>query len=437
MNMQEWKQEFAGKKILIWGFGREGQSSYRLIRSLLPEQLIDIADSPKTGREVLAKAHEQTVHTHIFYDTDIDITSYDMVLKSPGIVVPTGLSRENLTGQTQLFLKHYRSQVIGITGTKGKSTTSTLTACILSTKYRTHLVGNIGTPCFDIVPELKPEDLVSFEVSCHQLELCPYSPHVAVFLNLFEEHLDHYGTMAAYGAAKANVFLHQQKGDIAILNEHLTEWIPQADQPVLIGRDIRAEGTTLIIPNESLTVKDCRLIGEHNYWNLAVVYYIAHAIYGIDNETFLAAAARFQPLEHRLEDLGIHGGIRYIDDSISTIGQSCIQALTSLKNIDTVLVGGMDRGIEYRELEDYLAARTDVQVIFMYASGHRVHAEMTARGLQREGLHEVEDLEQAVALAKSLTRPGCSCLLSPAASSYDHFKNFEERGDVFERLACR
>ena len=146
------------------------------------------------------------------------------------------------------------------------------------------------------------------------------------------------------------------------------------------------------------------------------------------------ACKKFVPLHHRLEDLGVLDGIRYVNDSISTIGQATIQALRSISDVDTVLVGGMDRGISYTELEAYLKNRTDVKVIFMYATGHRIYQEMKEKGDVREGMHVVENLKDAVALAKKETREGHTCLLSPAASSYDHFKNFEERGAIFEQL---
>ncbi len=119
------------------------------------------------------------------------------------------------------------------------------------------------------------------------------------------------------------------------------------------------------------------------------------------------------PLAHRLEDLGEYKEIRFINDSISTIGQSCIQALESIENVDTVLVGGMDRRIEYDEVEDYLHVRKDVQVIFMYATGKRIYSEMEQKGLLRPELHQVEESEEAVRLAKKLTRPHqCMCLIS-------------------------
>jgi UDP-N-acetylmuramoylalanine--D-glutamate ligase len=430
MSMESWKKEFENKKICIWGYGMEGRSTYALIRRLFPAMEITIAD----GGKGLELAQNETVHTICCSDAGLDFSKFDLIMKAPGIVVPAGMDLSHVTGEAQLFLKHYASHTIGITGTKGKSTTTSLVYALLQEKYPTVLVGNIGKACFDEIDAMEKGALAAFEISCHQLEFCPYSPHVGVYLNLYEEHLDHYGTLEKYGNAKFHVVQNQTKDDIAILWEQLPQYISQLSQKtVLIGRDIFAQEKVLHIPGQVLSIEECALIGAHNYQNLAVAYYIAN-LYGVSDEQVIDACKKFVPLHHRLEDLGVLDGIRYVNDSISTIGQATIQALRSISDVDTVLVGGMDRGISYTELEAYLKNRTDVKVIFMYATGHRIYQEMKEKGDVREGMHVVENLKDAVALAKKETREGHTCLLSPAASSYDHFKNFEERGAIFEQL---
>ena len=430
---ENWIQEFEGKNICIWGYGIEGKSTYRFIRKLFPDMELTIADGGK-GLEV---AQKTTVHTTCMNDKDCDFSSFDLVMKAPGIVVGPQQTKDNISGEAQLFLKHYRQHTIGITGTKGKSTTTSLVYALLKEKYPTVLVGNIGVACFDAIEEMENGAYAAFEISCHQLEYCPYSPHIGVYLNLFEEHLDHYGSLEKYGNAKFNNIAHMQEGDIAIMHEMLEKYgyVQKAPvKPILIGKDIYAENKTLHIPHKELTIQDCALIGQHNYQNLAVAWYIADH-FGISEQQVLDACRNFHPLHHRLEDLGEKDGIRYVNDSISTIGQACIQALKSIEHVDVVLVGGKDRGIEYEELEDYLSKRNDVNVVFMYASGKRIYTEMQEKGLMREGLYVVDDLQEAVNKAKLLCRKGHTILLSPAASSYDHFKNFEERGKVFEELA--
>ena len=430
MNREAWKQEFEGKRILIWGFGREGKSSLKWIRVLCPDLPVDIAEGSVT--DAVVKAAEEFGNTRVLAQEHTDFSAYDMVLKSPGIVIPADMDRSNLTQQTHLFLKHHGHQTVGITGTKGKSTTTSLCHAVLSKRYRTHLIGNIGIPCFDILEQLKEEDLCTFETACHQLEDCKYSPHTAAYLNLYEEHLDHYDSFQAYGDAKANVFRHQKPGETVILGKDLP-YVSERPDALLIGTDIRAEGNTLYVQERSLTITDTKLIGSHNMQNLAVAWAVGMQ-YGISDTEVLEAAAEFTPLHHRLEYLGEKDGIRFVNDSISTIGQASIAALEALPETDVILIGGMDRGIEYDELEEYLHMHPDVTAVFMYATGKRIYEELQAKGMLHAHMVLTEDLAEAVACGIRHCRKGRILLLSPAASSYDHFKNFEERGDTFRKL---
>ena len=430
MNYESWKNEFAGKNILIYGYGIEGKATYRWIRKVCPDLTLTIAD----GGKGLESAKKETQNTICITDENLDLSSFDLVMKAPGIVLKEGTDLSNISGETQLFLKHYRNQTIGITGTKGKSTTTSLVNALLKEKYKTVLVGNIGIACFDAIEEMEKGALAAFEISCHQLEYCPYSPHVGVYLNLYEEHLDHYGSFAKYGEAKFHNVAYQDENDYAIMNSTLVQYISQVKSHVsLIGKDIYAKGKEIHIPGKQMEMDNCALIGEHNYQNLAVAWAVAD-YYGVSEDQVRHATAKFHPLSHRLEDIGEINGIRYVNDSISTIGQACIQALKSIKDVDVVLVGGKDRGIEYEELEDYLS-ESDVKVIFMYASGKRIYDEMKEKGLARQNMYQCEDLYEAMNLAKSQCKPHHTILLSPAASSYDHFRNFEERGDIFKALA--
>lgn len=432
MNREVWRQEFDGKKILIWGFGREGQSSLHWIREVCPDLPVDIADSGSSNK--LKEAADNPL-VRVFSEAETDFGSYDMILKSPGIIIPAGMDRSNITQQSHLFLKHHAYQTIGITGTKGKSTTTSLVYNVISSARAAHLVGNIGIPCFDILSYLRKEDLVAFEISCHQLEYCPYSPHIGVYLNLYEEHLDHYADFQAYADAKANVFRHQKEGDIAILSEELS-YVSERPDAWLIGRDIFGDDRELHCFDRHIATPRTRLIGAHNMVNLSIVYAVACAL-GIDEDSFVKGCERFEPLHHRLELIGEHNGIRFVNDSISTIGQTAIAALKALPETDVILIGGMDRGIEYSELEDYLAEHKNLWVIFMYATGKRIYEELKGQGRLGDRMILREDLESALKEAAAHCRRDHIVLLSPAASSYDHFKNFEDRGRVFQQLVER
>lgn len=430
MSLEEWKSEFEGHRILIWGYGREGKASASFIHQICPDMPFVICDQ---SEKALLAAKANHPYADVLPQQQIDFSSFDLIMKAPGIVVGADVDLKKITGETQLFLKHYAARTIGVTGTKGKSTTTSLVYAMAREEKPVHLVGNIGTPCFEVIEQMENGDYAAFEISCHQLEFCPYSPHVAVFLNLYPEHLDHYGTFTAYGAAKANIYRHQKAGDILIVNPGIPGIVNERPDLIRIGSDVRAEGKTLIIPGRQLDADSCALLGQHNYQNAAAAYAAVQAL-GISDASVRHALQTFHPLAHRLEDLGERDGIRYVNDSISTIGQATIKALDALPAVDTVLIGGMDRGIPYDDLEDELAGHPMLHIILMYASGKRIYRELQKKQYPMERVLLVDDLEEAVMAARQVTEKGKICLLSPAAASYDHFKNFEERGDAFRKL---
>lgn len=430
MKKTELIQYFSHKKVLIWGFGLEGKSTYDFLKRHCTDVKIALADDKELRVE----------NCESFLTSEVDFHDYDLIMKSPGIVIQElDFPFDKLTSQSQIFLTYFRDQVIGITGTKGKSTTSSLLYHVLKENLDSvFLVGNIGVPCFDIIDQIEADSKVVFEISCHQLEYTTVSPHIGVLLNLYEEHIDHYGTFAKYIEAKEHVFTYQVEGDLAIINIQCKEQIQKAKHCLTCSMnncgDIYAEGTNLVNPFAQLRVDENKvsLLGHHNFYNMAIVYTIAHHYFGVSDEAFIKAISTFKTLPHRLQNLGLIEGIRYVDDSISTICQSTIQAIESLHDVDTVLIGGLDRGIDYNPLIDFLITSSVSNVIFMYASGQRVYEEWCKRS--DKDAYVVENLEEAVKLAKKVTTKGKTCLLSPAAASYGYFKNFEERGDVFQQL---
>lgn len=440
-----------GKRVLLLGFGREGRSTWQVLRKLGTCACLDVADQ----REI---PYEEGMGKRICgpdYQKALD--DYDVVFKSPGIVLerqPEELRCEILS-QTQVFFSLFRDRIVGITGTKGKSTVTTLMYHILKTAGRDVLMmGNIGIPAFDHLEEIGPDTMIVFELSCHQLEYMTVSPHIALLMNLHEEHLDHYGTMERYVLAKEQIFRHQMSQDVFVCNVQckpqpgtcLSELIlagincPQADINLVMkedeGQDVKAlvdfRGAYYEIPQDRI-----KLLGEHNYFDIAMVYGVCRLL-GMEEADFTRGLETYCPLPHRLQLVGERDGVRYFDDSISTICDTAIQALKTLKDVDTVLIGGMDRGIDYRELIRFLSSHPVPHIILMEATGKRIYQEIMDGEPDftgKERLVLTSHLEDAVQAAKKLTRPGHSCLLSPAAASYGIFRNFEERGEAFARLA--
>ncbi len=399
--MQATIDKLKEKKILIWGYGREGRSTEKLIRGYCAPAALDIYEGPREG------VHEE---------------NYDYVFVSPGIPFEEdapAYDNRKFTSQTELFLEEYGRQTIGITGTKGKSTTSSMLAAALKEAgKKVFLVGNIGIPCFDAIAEMTEDAIAVFELSCHQCQRLQADPHVAVFLDLYEDHLDRYHTMEHYFDAKCGITRHQKEGDLLYVGADVPEIATKAK--------IRK-----ITPDMAKQVP-MRIPGAHNLYNAEFVRRIAVDVCKADPEKVEHAIETFPGLPHRLQYCGEKDGITFIDDSISTIPEAAMRALRSVPNAQTLILGGMDRGIEYNALEDFMAAHPEYHYVLCYASGERIAKELNGRV---PDLLLEKDLAGAVARAKKVTDRGRAIVLSPAAASYGYFKNFEERGDAFRKLA--
>ncbi len=397
------------KRILIWGYGREGKASENYIKNHCEPRSVEIFEGKIE---------------------DIDEKEYDIIIKSPGIKMLDyePFNKKKFTSQTELFLNEYRDQVIGITGTKGKSTTSSMMAHVLRecTGRPVILLGNIGLPCMDYCEEITDDTIIVFELSCHQMKHTKVSPHVAVFLNLYEDHLDYYHSMDAYFQAKSHITTYQVEGDYFYKGEN----VPTIET---------AAKTVVVTVGE---VKDIPLnvFGEHNQLNATFVRKIARDVYGCKDEDITKALGTFTGLPHRLQHIGNYAGIDWYDDSISTIPEAAVGALKSIPKVKSILIGGMDRGIDYDVLIDFMAEHGEFNYICMYESGKRVcdeffykYPEYRNAGVGRCVLY-VADLPMAVKQAADITPAGMGCVLSPAAASYGYFKNFEDRGDRFAEM---
>ena len=432
-----------GKTVCILGFGREGKSTYKILEKYCSPKAAAIADLNPVDREANGLPESVELICGKGYQDCLD--RFDMVFKSPGIVLEKSPSELKcmITCETQVFFEVYREQIIGITGTKGKSTVTSLIYHVLhESGVDCRIAGNIGIPVFDIAEGMNDDTVVVCELSCHQLEYMTVSPSSAVFLNLYEEHLDHYGTMENYYNAKKNIYLHQDVCDVLWCNHD----IASDDMPSIVvtvsntneSADVYV-GDGIVYDSDDeeyeIPVDDIKLLGTHNHYNIAIAWDVCKDL--VEEEDFTKALCSFDPLAHRLEFVDTVRGIRWYDDSISTACATAISALQSVPEVGTILIGGMDRGIDYQPLVDFLAD-FDVRVICMEASGKRVYDMIQASGSfnNKERVHYVDHLEDAVKLAAEITPEGMSCVMSPAAASYGIFKNFEERGDAFKALVA-
>ena len=428
------KAFFEGKKVLILGFGREGKSTLELLKDF--DCQIGIADK---NLEITNEIKAYQVFTEESYlDSMMD---YDIIMKSPGVVLldyPDAATKAKITSQTDLLLRFCENKIIGVTGTKGKSTTSSLIYHILDRcGFDTMLIGNIGIPPLQRIEEFTPETVIVCEMSCHQLEYVKASPNIAVLLNIYEEHLDHYVDFAAYANAKRNIYACQRENDTLIYNIECADDSIQSARCKKISAsssgcesDIYIDGETMFIPCGKIPLNRIKtsLIGKHNLYNIAVALTAAVEA-GCDLEQAISAVESFKGLEHRLEYVGKINGVEYINDSISTIPLAAINALKAFDNVDTLILGGMDRGISYDILVDFLKTYPLKNLILLKDSGYRIGDML---GETAFTVYRANDLGDAVDFAsKNAVK---RCVLSPAAASYGFYKNFEERGKHFKEL---
>ena len=431
--------------ILILGFGREGKSTYNLIRSIDSNIELGIADLKDiTDEEV---KNDSNIKFYIG-DNYLDACyKYDVIIKGPGVIIKDYLPidvREKITCQTDLFVKFCSAKTIGITGTKGKSTTTSLLYHILKNlSKKAILMGNIGIPVFDKIDEIEEDSICVMELGCHQLEYMKNSPNISVILNVYEEHLDHYLSMDHYVNSKKNIYRYQNENDYVLLgdNEYLKDKDIKSNviyEGNLNDNCFYKENGNLVISINSkkdiipITNIKTQLQGEHNLTNILVCLTII-SILNLNIEEAIATIPSFKGLPHRMEYVGTFNDVSYYDDSIATSIPSVIFAIDTLKNVDTVIIGGMDRGLDYTDLVDYLNKSQVNNILLLPDTNIRINKLFEDVSTNKNVLM-VKNMEEAVKIAKEITNKGKSCLLSPAAASYGFYKNFEERGNHFQEL---
>lgn len=385
---------------LILGYGKEGHATETFLKTNWPEISLGIADQ-NDGEDYLEKQNE-----------------YDIIIKTP--VIPAEKVTRHSTTATQIFFSEVpRAQVIGVTGSKGKSTTCTLIYLLLKAAgKRVHLVGNIGIPSLQYLldTEYNEEDIFVCELSSYQLEDLDVSPHVAVITSLFPDHLNHHGSLDSYYLAKKRLVEFQEKGDVYLHAEGfslLDTW--EGETPADVVDDEKLPFT--------VTAKSLR--GDHMKANVSLAYTVGK-MFGVDDSVAEEVINSFSGLPHRLQHVGTFKGIEFYDDSISTTPESTIAGLRALSNVHTVILGGEDRGLDFSGLEKELRQNSVKSIVLFPDTGERMLSSEEGFSV----LHTA-DMEEAIRFVFENTPEGKSVLLSPASPSYNLFKNFEARGEAF------
>lgn len=463
-------KELADKKILILGLGREGQSTFLFLRKKFPKKVLGLADKllfeklpPKTQKQI---SKDKNINPHLGKGYLKALKDYDVISKSPGIpprkIKPYLTKKQRITSQTEIFFDECRGKIIGVTGTKGKSTTATLIYKILKRGgLPVHLIGNIGRPALSYLEKAKKGNIFVYELSSHQLFSLKKSPQVAVFLNIYPEHLDYYRGLKEYFEAKQNIALLQKSKDYFIFNAGQKELIDLAKKTkarkIPFSQKCSTSGLTSGIvehrrgcwiekdyivaafkgkKEKIIKIKDIPLLGEFNLLNVMAAVLVGK-IFGLTPKSIAKTIRAFKGLPHRLEFVGKIRGIKFYNDSLATIPEATIEALDTLgKDVQTVLLGGFDRGVSFKRLAQRIW-RADIKTIILFPeSGMRIWSEILKQRKEKEKLPSfflAHDMAEAVKLAFEHTAKGKICLLSPAAPSFGLFKDYKERGELFKK----
>ncbi|HTY97823.1 MAG TPA: UDP-N-acetylmuramoyl-L-alanine--D-glutamate ligase [Solirubrobacteraceae bacterium] len=437
--------ELEGRRLGVWGAGREISSFARAVARRLPGAEIAVAafdDPPDAGRvgSSLGGASPLVVGPQ---QAQQALGACEVVIRSPGASVHkpqlAALRAAGIpvTTATALWLaEHGPDGVLGVSGTKGKSTTAALTAHLAAAAgVAVALAGNIGVPAIELL-DAEPAELTVLELSSFQIADLDTGPEVVVMTNLFKEHTEWHGSEEGYRREKLRL-LSLPEVRVAVLN---------AREPLLSGAATDAEVLLYGDPDgwdagpdgvsrageRVLTPDQLPLPGEHNALNLCAAL---SGLQALAVEPPLPSALEgFEPLAHRLQVVADGAGITWVNDSISTTPESTLAALASFPGRELVLIaGGQDRGQDYAALGAALA-RAGTSVIGVPSTGGHVVSAATAAGLPSERALEAGDLGEAVEIARTLAVTGTVVLLSPAAPSFDHYRDFEQRGERFAEL---
>ena len=436
---------FNNKKIFILGMARSG---YEVAKILCEDNLVLVTDMKEQQKEKVDELESLGVNV-VITDNPLDLldSSYDFLVKNPGIKLdhPCVKKAESLNipviNEVEVAY-HFLSKdvtIIGITGSNGKTTTTTLTYELLkASNYPVHLGGNIGIPLSALVKDVKPNDILVLEISGHQLHDMPhFKTNISVMTNLSEVHIDHFGTYENYMKNKSRIFQHHTNKDIAILNLENNDVCNQTkdikSKKIYFSSknkaDIYLKDNAIYYYDEKIIdIEDIRIKGVHNLENIMCAISACKQI-GIDNIVIKEVLSKFAGVEHRIEFVDKINTREFYNDSKSTNVKSTQVALSAFKTPVILLLGGLDRNLPFDGLKDYL---NHVTHIICYGETKNKIKEF-ADSINKDCI-VVNDLDTAVKVAYDISEEKDTILLSPACASWDQYKDFEERGRKFKEL---
>ncbi len=433
-------EKLKDKKILVIGLGVEGVSVLSFLKKIKAKK-VEVADIKKT-KELSKEAKEALKKTG--YKANLgrnylkNIEEFDLVIKSPGIKPTTkGLEKASrISSAMEIFFANAKGKIIGITGSKGKSTTTTAIYKILKTAGKNvKIIGNIGNPVLNELntrkTAIKKSTYYVVELSSYQLEHFPYSPDIAVLTSFFPEHLDYHGGFDNYLNAKMNIFKNQKKEDIAIIPDGFKLSFRPKSKILRFGM-VRGEHFEFE-KKEVASIKDIKLLGHHNLQNLLASVYVAKSL-EISNENIEKGLNKMRPLPHRLNFIAQKKGIEYWDDAISTTPDSTIAALEVFSdNMGAIFLGGHDRGLDFKELAQKIIKIKVPVLVFFPKNGKKIWKEIKKIKEKdyKPKIFFAKNMLSAVRFSAQEAPRGTVVLLSTASASFSLWKDYKEQGDDF------
>ena len=454
--ISEYLETLRGRSIAVIGMG---VSNTPLIRMLLRAELkVTVCDKSPRERveEQAAELESLGAKLRLGPDYLAKIHKADIIFRTPGLSPNTPELQKAveggsiLTSEMELFFRLCPCPIIGVTGSDGKTTTTTLISEFLKEAGKNvYLGGNIGRPLLPDVDGMTPDDVAVVELSSFQLMSMDRSPNVAVFTNLSPNHLDYHHTMEEYTSAKLNIFCHQRPEDRAVFNydNDITRSLSKmaVGQAMLFSRKQKLEEGVYLRDNaiwltnsmgsrEVLPLADIRIPGVHNIENYMAAIAAVDGV--VPDKCVRAVAQRFTGVEHRIELVRELDGVKYYNDSIGTSPTRTMACLDSFDQKLIIIAGGYDKGVPFTQLGIAMVEKVKVLILTGDTAPAIKKAVEEAEGYAESGLRliETEDLAAAVAAARDAAQAGDVVVLSPACAAFDRFKNFMERGRVFKRL---
>ncbi len=443
------------KRVLVVGLGKSGVASALFLKAKgarvtvsdskpqdqLKDQIPVLLDN---GIAVETGGHGERT----FGGQDLIVVSPGVPTDSPPLVQARALG-ENVIGEVELAAQFFPGRIVAITGSNGKTTTTTLTGEIIaSAGYRTAVGGNIGTPAISLVEAATADTIAVLEVSSFQLEtIQTFRPQVAVVLNVTPDHLDRHRTFAAYADAKARIFENQRAGDFTVLNADDRTCVELATrtraQVFCFSRTAEVKQGAFVHEGriffrdhrgqkEIMLVSEIPLKGAHNVENVLAAVCVG-ALLGCEPDRIRKAVRNFKAVEHRLEHVATIDGVDYYNDSKATNVDATIKAIESFPANIHLILGGKDKDSDYTVLNDLLRKRVK-RVYTVGAAAAKIESQIVSSNNGGPEIDHAETLEAAVRHAAEVAKPGDVVLLAPACASFDQFRNYEHRGKVFKQV---